>query len=493
MELEESKRRIRSAYEMALERHPPIPMGSQRGPRMDTGGGDRPIVEERESDSTYNEDMFVKNDHVSIQRPSFGSVKEDRGEDRAAEYDSDAPHSLEDITKMPLLPDRPSIPSGIACQWGGPMFDYGGYARMNRTFAMGLARRGVVVRTRPIDSITNVNRSTEDFLRKMSIIDIPPEYPRVYGQTAPDIISHKGRKILYTMMETSNGIHPQLADKYNMADEIWVPCTWNVETFKASGVIPEIRVMPLGVDVNLFNPDAEPLNFEFKTRTFRFISVFGWSYRKGFDVLIQAFLEEFSSRDDVTLILSSRFVGQKEKKDRIFSDFSHIRSLVNKEDRELPHIALHCDYTPDKDMPRLYRSGHCFVLPSRGEGFGLPYCEAGACEIPVIASDHGGQRDFLDDEVAYMVPPDGYYVSRTTDPPLKNMAWISHYYEDQEFPHYGRNAIETLKSHMRSVYENYDPALEKAKKLRKRLVENFNWDLCIEKVKTRLGEICEEI
>ncbi len=488
MEIEDSKRRMRTAYEVAMERHISSPIAPEKTPRMDRGPNG-PIVDEKESDSTYDESLFVTNDHVSVQKPSF---QRSYAEKRSDEKDPEEPQKLEDITAMPRLPS-PVIANKVACQWGGPMFDYGGYARMNRTFAMGLARKGAIVRTRPIESITNVNRPTEDYLRKMSAVEIPARYPRVYGQTVPDIIAHSGKKILYTMMETSKGIHPELAERYNMADEIWVPSNWNVDTFKASGVLPDIKVMPLGVNTNMFNPDVKPLDFNFGTRSFRFLSVFGWSYRKGFDVLIQAFLEEFSANDDVSLILSTRFVGQKEKKDRILNDFRYVRSMVAKDDKDLPHITLHCDYTPDRDMPRLYKGAHCFVLPSRGEGWGLPYCEAGACGVPVIASDHGGQKDFLDDDVAYMVPPDDYFISKKEDPAFKNMAWISHFYEDQYFPHYGRNAIELLKTHMRSVYEDYEAAQVKAKKLRKRLVEQFDWANCVDKVYNRLKEICEEL
>lgn len=496
MEIDGNKRGFRSAKEIAMERADAMIAKSgvrHDSPRIDRGANG-PIVDMRDDEHTYNEDMFVKNDHVSVVDNNLSRGKQRNSPSVSSPEDLNRDEqTLIDMTAMPALPEPEAKNYEVACHWGGPMFDYGGYARMNRTFIIGLFRRGALIRTRPLESITNVNAATEDFLRKLSVAKIPDKCPRVYGQTIPDVMAHGGRKILYTMMETSNGIHPELAERYNLADEIWVPCTWNVETFRASGVIPEIRVMPLGVDTKMFSPDVEPLDFKFGTRSFRFLSVFGWSFRKGYDVLIQAFLEEFSSKDDVSLVISSRFVGDKDKKKRIFSDFSHIRAMVSKEDHELPHVALHCEYTPDKDMPKLYRSGHCFVLPSRGEGFGLPYCEAGACGIPVIASDHGGQRDFLDDEVAYLVPPDGYYTCRPEDQTYRAMSWISHFYENQDFPHYGRTAIETLKAHMRDVYENYSRAQEKAVKLRDRLVNNFDWSHSIGKVYGRLKEICDEL
>jgi glycosyltransferase involved in cell wall biosynthesis len=295
------------------------------------------------------------------------------------------------------------------------------------------------------------------------------------------------------MMETSKRVHPEYAERLNLADEIWVPCTWNRDVFKSSDVLPPIKVMPLGVDTELFKPGAEPMKF--KARGFRFISVFGWSYRKGFDVMLQAYLEEFNSGDDVSLVMSTRFVGQVSKKahDRILSDFAYVKSLVGKPESKMPHVALHSAYTPDIDMPRLYAAGHCFVLPSRGEGMGLPFCEAGACGLPVIASDHGGQRDFLDDSNSYLVQPDGYFTSNREDPPFRNMAWISHFYEGQQFPHYGRPAIDQLRAHMRHVCENHAEAQEKAERLRQKLIKQFDWKVCVAGVYERLKRICKEL
>ena len=211
--------------------------------------------------------------------------------------------------------------------------------------------------------------------------------------------------------------------------------------------------------------------------------------------MIRAFLEEFSNKDDVSFILSSRFVGSTDKihNQRIKNDFQYVRGLVNKPDHELPHIVLHSAYTPENKMPRLYNSAHAFVLMSRGEGFGLPLCEAGSSGLPCIVSDHGGQKDIVDEETAYLVPPSEYFMSKRSDPAHKNMAWISHFYEDQYFPDYTGESFELLKHHMRHVYENYGEAQRKGALLRESIKKNFDWSVSIDKVYKRLSEICEDI
>jgi len=489
MELNKSNAKVKTAFELAMERAARV---SATLPSSGSPEGGAPRL--------FDADGFAIVDNVSVQTPSFSSsgdrkpvlsLFKDGGEVPGA-YDIVSDFDIEDITQMPSLPDPdPKSAKVPAVHWGGPMFDYGGYARMNRTYIIKLHAMGAVVRTIPMQTIENVNKPTSDFLRGLSNVKLSNKYPRVYGMTIPDLLAHGGMKILYTMMETSKRIHPELVDRYNMADELWVPCTWNIEVFKNSGVQVPIKLFPLGVDTGVFHPDGEKMDLP--GRTFKFLSVFGWSYRKGFDVMIQAFLEEFDKDEDVTLLLSTRFEGQAGKKKRILDDFAHIRSLVGKPDSRLPHVSLHNGYTSDADMPKLYRSCSCFVLPSRGEGQGLPYMEAGACGLPVIASDHGGQRDFLDSEVAYMVEPDGYFTSRRTDPPFKNMAWISHFYENQEFPDYGRKAIDALRAHMRDVYGNYGEAKRKAALLRRRLEDNFDWHTCVERVYARLQQICDGV
>jgi glycosyltransferase involved in cell wall biosynthesis len=477
MELSEKNTKARSAYEVALER------AERKSHKLDQPAPKG--VEPRQTD----EDGFAVTDHVSIQTPSFSKIMGIPG------IVTDALHEvgfdLDDITEMPSLPDAEPRSFEACVHWEGPMFDYGGYARMNRTYIINLHSMGAMVRVIPKETITNVNKKTEEFLRMLSHTKLSNKYPRVYGMTIPDIMGHGGPKILYTMMETSIRIHPELVDRYNMADELWVPCTWNETVFRDSGVLTPIKVLPLGVDTTAFSPEGEKIPLS--GGSFKFLSVFGWSYRKGFDVMIQAFLEEFSRKEDVSLVLSTRFEGQAGKTKRIMDDFKYIRGLVKKSDADLPHVALHNGYTPDADMPKLYRSCQCFVLPSRGEGQGLPYMEAGSCGLPVIASDHGGQRDFLDSDVAYMVEPDGYFTSRRTDPPFQNMAWISHFYEDQQFPKYERPAIDKLRAHMRDVYENYSAAKSKGEALRNRLVENFDWTKCSERVYQRLVETCRGI
>lgn len=488
MELRETKR-IKTAYEIAIERS-----GRKEKSILESGSASNSSSSrDWKKHSVYDQNLFVDCDEIESESVMTTVVEED---EPVVEERPEMP-DIGDLTPItfPVLPDPDPENFEVKVNYTGPMFDYGGYAKMNRTYIFGLRDLGALVKVEKYQSIEDVNRTTIDALDALSKVKIPRGCPKVYGMTVPDLLAHDGRKILYTMMETSEKVHPDFADRLNLSDEIWTPSTWCKEVFKNSGVIPPVYVMPLGVDINHFRPGVPPLQYNEPLRSFRFLSVSGWSHRKGFDILIRAFLEEFSNKDDVSLIISTRYAGQISERAmrKIKDDCAVIRSMVRKKDGELPHVMLHSACVPEIKMPSLYNSAHCFVLISRGEGWGLPYCEAGACEIPVIASDHGGQRDFLDSDVAYMVPPTSYFRSCTTDPGnLKNLSWISSFYQNQTFPDYEGESFELTKHHLRHVYENYSEAKEKAKKLRSRMVNRFAWPLSVKRAYNRLREICSQ-
>ena len=77
----------------------------------------------------------------------------------------------------------------------------------------------------------------------------------------------------------------------NRMDEVWVPASFNVDTFRNSGVTVPIHVMPLGVDPIYFNPE---IRAERVSDSFTFLSVFEWGERKAPEVLLRAFAREFA-------------------------------------------------------------------------------------------------------------------------------------------------------------------------------------------------------
>jgi glycosyltransferase involved in cell wall biosynthesis len=61
---------------------------------------------------------------------------------------------------------------------------------------------------------------------------------------------------------------------------------------------------------------------------------------------------------------------------------------------------------PDSHLPALYRAADAVLLPSLGEGFGLPLLEAMACGVPVIAADAGALPEVAGDAGLLVDPRD---------------------------------------------------------------------------------------
>ena len=393
----------------------------------------------------------------------------------------------EDIRRIAVQePETITCNDAMEIHWYGHFTTYSGFSRMNRAMVFGLANRNVRVKVDIQKAAIEINRSTYRELQRMESMDVNPSAIKIFGATIPLSMCHGGKKILYTMMENDQTLHKEYVERLNLFDEIWVPTKHGERMFKKNGVRPNVLVMPLGVETSRYHSGIEPMKIN-DLGKFRFLSVFKWGYRKGYDILLKAYMEEFSSQDDVSLILVSR-CDTDNNPNRIAEDFKAIRMGIDKADEDLPHISLYDKKILEKDMPSVYRMGNAFVLMSRGEGFGLPYYEAAACGLPIIGSNCSGQSDLLTEENSYLVDPDDF-VKATINGPLSKLAKHCRFYEDQIFPDFGPNATMKTRKHMREVFENYDAAIEKAAILQKYVRTNCTWEKAVGKVYNRIREI----
>jgi glycosyltransferase involved in cell wall biosynthesis len=129
------------------------------------------------------------------------------------------------------------------------------------------------------------------------------------------------------------------------------------------------------------------------------------------------------------------------------------------------------DFNNPNSLQEIYHSSHCFLLPTRGEGFGLTLAEAASTGLPCVYTPWGGTADFMSKKIGYPL--------KFTFAPVKTIAWKKGTGE-KYISHTTRGAsadINHLFRRMLQIYSDYDTALEKGKKASKHIRQGFTWDI----------------
>ena len=474
-ELERKRAQERAAQQRDFEETPDMVLEWERQQREDENPFEKQKQKQKEEMNDKPSKLYTQEEIAAYRQGKRANVVA-------------PPAPVEEDYLVPLVEPEPKTYVDVPeVHWYGHFTSYSGFSRMNRAMVFGLGNRGVRVKIDAEPCKIEINDATCKELDFHKSLEINDAAPKVYGATIPITMMHGGKKILYTMMETSETLHKNYVEKINLFDECWVPTHYGASMFKKNGVRCPIRVMPLGVDVERYCPTAEPYVFANPLNKFVFISVFKWGARKGYDMLLKAYFDEFSAEDDVSLLLVTKCETDNNP-NRIAEDILAIRNGIDKSDEQLPHLAICGKAFPERDMPRLYTAANAFVLISLGEGFGLPYCEAAACGLPVIGSNCSGQSDYLKEDNSYLVNPESYAQVKVNGN-MSKLAKHCGFYENQTFPVFSEAALQQTREYMRFVYENEYAAKKKGAKLTKLVRTEYSWEKAVDKVLQRVKEL----
>ena len=315
------------------------------------------------------------------------------------------------------MPDRLRLALGVQARpgvvWYAPLLNFSGYADEARAFILGLRERGADLRAEPLGDpsvafVAGLDPALKDALDAAARAPRPKHAIHVLhipGQTLSRLPG-AGFHIARSMFET-DGLPASWVPRLNDMDEIWVPTTFNERTFRSAGVTAPIHVVPGGVHAEAF-VDAEPLAID-GLRSTVFLSVFEWSFRKGWDVLLKAWAKAFSAKDDVTLLLRT-YPMKRPGVDPAPEDIerqinTYLGKLGTSRKRVAPIVVLH-EPVPDAEMPRLYATATAYVSCTRGEGWGRPMLEAMASGLPTIATRWSANLAFMNDNNSLLLDVD---------------------------------------------------------------------------------------
>lgn len=180
-------------------------------------------------------------------------------------------------------------------------------------------------------------------------------------------------------------------------DGVIVAASFVKKVLQDSGCRLPVFVCPMGVDHIIGNdePPIETLR-PAAGKPVRFLHISSMFERKGPDVLLEGYLNAFTSDDNVELYIKT-FPNPHNRVHELLSELSAGRS-------NLPAVVVDESPMDDKGIIGLYRSAQALVLPTRGEGFNLPAAEALALGLPVIVTGFGAHVDFCTLRTAELIP-----------------------------------------------------------------------------------------
>lgn len=171
------------------------------------------------------------------------------------------------------------------------------------------------------------------------------------------------------------------------ADALITFTRWTAAVYHEGGLNPErLFSIPIGYNPEIFYTDRSTP----KRDRYTFLFVGCDQYRKGFDILLRAWANSFTSADNVELIVKDtpQVYGKTKLQEQLIE-------LQYKND--LGKITYIDEGYSESQMADLYRSVDVLVHPYRGEGFGMPVQEAIACGTIPLVTGRGCTDEFVTD------------------------------------------------------------------------------------------------
>jgi hypothetical protein len=282
-------------------------------------------------------------------------------------------------------------------------------------------------------------------------VDGDPAGTMLLSSTPSHLLKYREgqRLVLLSMWEADNLPEP-FRENLHLFDTVLVPSQQNVDLF--GEFHPNVRYVPLGIDPKVWKPTRRTK----PGHRFNFL-IGGSGPRKGLDLAYKAFRTAFPDRSwgdgpEPWLVFKSPrnvpFSGQR---------ISQINGRISGEEEVL-----------------LYAQSHCYLQPSRGEGFGLQPLQAIAQGCPTILTAAHGHASFAHLGI-------GLSSTMTETKPGSFMHGEAGMWWEPD--------LNELIEQMRWVYDNYDQAESKAWDCGRIAFDEFTWENSAKRVLDILGSL----
>jgi len=355
----------------------------------------------------------------------------------------------------------------------GAVYNCSGYAQIRHLFLQ-LHKRKHNVRIEPFNSKDNVKILYENEFIKLENTKLKKPYINIISGIAPQLTidTEASYNIAHSMFETTE-LPEKWVQLYNQFDEIWTPSNFCFNSFNRKDLSCRIQIIPFGVDSSLYKNIQKKQN-----QMFTFLSIGQWIDRKGWDLLIQAYTAEFMGQHDVRLCIKT-FNDQKSNEEMIKEYLCKCKNSSY-----MPRIMIKNQKVDESVLPVFYQEADCFILPSRGEAFGLPFLESMASSVPVITTNFGGQIDFVDQTNGWLI--EIKQLKHLSERLCKiNSAFSNLWFAEPQ--------IDDIRNIMRYVFEHRDEVSQKGKISREFVLNNYTWEKITDIAEAKLLEVFEKL
>jgi glycosyltransferase involved in cell wall biosynthesis len=278
----------------------------------------------------------------------------------------------------------------------GKFYDNHSLAIVNRNLALELSKYHEVFLT-PIDMYdSEFSKLEKDVVKKLKSLENSTSEPDVQiRHTYPPVwrwpVSNKTKIVFIQPWE-----YPKLPLEWqqkweSFADALIVPSTWIENIVLNAGLEPsKLFTIPNGYDDKLLKPE-KVVSKHLDQGKFTFTFIGNGQYRKGIDVLLNAWSKAFQKADKAQLFIKDS--------PAIYGDNNLLNDILRLQYKTgCGSIIYNADNLSDVDMANIYKNTDIIVHPYRGEGFGMHVQEAMACGAIPLISHGGGPNDFVDEK-----------------------------------------------------------------------------------------------
>lgn len=261
-------------------------------------------------------------------------------------------------------------------------------------------------------------------LKKHPDINLIQYNEEVYDDLIPDIVFTYGTpEQIYNKLKI-HGPGP-LHVHYFVWESSHLPTEWFrslkiPDTLLTAAQYTQKAAKRIGLEANILHHAVDD-RFQYREPKndgiFTFLHHNAYEFRKGWEVVLEAFTKEFSLDEPVKLIMKAR-----ERKHSVWLLPARHRMTPSEyklwqEDRQAyidqlslghPLIEEKIGHLTDEEMVNMNAEADCFLFPAKGEGWGLPPFEAAAMGIVPILPNKGSFAEWFNDECMIDVGISGY-------------------------------------------------------------------------------------